>query len=248
MELEKEKEEKLDDLVEIIVSERNRALRKMVYDIHLQHLQHLKSPELNIKKMSRLDDFDPNIGKMLGLGDLKSNTGKLSAQDTVALFVTFSPNEETLKITSVQIFELALKICKPVNGTLESMFCMEQRGLTEEEVNKNVGVHFRALIVLDKRHQGGERGRQVTRITNILKKYQTTTHLLQIKFVSSDTLQSKIDHIMGNKEKSNKEQNMVITRIWREKNNFLKYYRPVINLDEFKKEVEGSESKTTKVK
>lgn len=142
---------------------------------------------------------------------------KLSDNATVALMVTFSP-DPSHELGFFDLNKLAQKLCKPTKGVRSAVYCIEQRGMVEEEMG--MGAHFHALLNLAAGQQMAQPARQITRICKMFAKYQTTsTHYLQVKKVSLEKLEDKINYIKGLKEDSEKESKLVYDRLWRQQYN-----------------------------
>lgn len=138
---------------------------------------------------------------------------KLTDDKTVALMVTFSP-DPSHELGFYDLDKLARKVCKPGKGITRAHYCIEQRGMVEEEMGS--GAHFHALLLLNSGEQMAQPARQITRICKMFAKYQTTsTHFLQVKKVSMEKYRDKLDYIKGLKDDPEKSQKLVVDKLWR---------------------------------
>lgn len=140
---------------------------------------------------------------------------KLKDHQTYGLMVTFSP-DPALELGFYELDKMARKLCKLSKGIIRAYYCIEQRGMVEEEMG--MGAHFHALLQLNILDGGqmAQPARQITRICKMFAKYQTTsTHFLQVKKVSLEKFNSKKDYIRGYKVDADKEQKVVLDRLWR---------------------------------
>lgn len=147
-----------------------------------------------------------------------SNT-KLSTQKTVAIMVTFRPEEGKCN----EWIDLVKKIIKPGKGVLKAICSLEQSGETEDEIG--YGVHLHAVIQLNKDDQNGQFQRQATRIRKIFEGYRTKTDkFLDIKKVGQELLSEKIDYVMGKKYDEDKHLKVQMDEIWRKEKNYPRYW------------------------
>lgn len=134
---------------------------------------------------------------------------KLTPQNTIALFVTFAPEDGVVQDWP----KLMMKLIKPRAGALTQVAVIEQRSVNPEEI---YGIHCHLLIHLDKDEQSGECSRMARTIVRILEPYKTKTpKFLDIKRVSEDTLASKIDYIYGRKYDKSKLLTVAVDKEWR---------------------------------
>lgn len=213
------------DFKQIVADEKFRAIKKIVYEKYLD----LYKDEAKQDLQKFFDDHVPGHGADSDLEKMnkkeieryQANT-KLSPQNTVALLVTFSPDEK-LNMTIAQMKALGCKLTKPNKGIKHWCYTLEQRGEIEEEMG--IGIHIHAILELNKEDQSGEVSRQVRRIVTLFQKYRTKTdHFLQIKRVSAEKLDEKWDYVQGNKFDYDKDAKMRIDEIWREQNNIAPNY------------------------
>lgn len=145
---------------------------------------------------------------------------KLSAQKTVGLFVTFSPDPE-IGMTASDVYDIGKKLVKKSAGVAQGLFSIEHRDYPE---TGPVGVHIHVLIFLDKSDQSGEPARVSRRICNMLRKYKTKTdHYLQISYVSDAGMVKKVAYIHGEKD-DDKMDLVECDRAWRAEVGYKDYY------------------------
>lgn len=210
-----------------VAVQQQKALEKFVYEQYLTYYKNMDPTDV-AQNIVKDESFTKVISSNIEHKEQAycSNT-KLSSGETWALMVTFRP-DPGLEILHPELYKIALKLCKPLKGIREAIFCIEQSGTTEQD--SGIGQHFHALIKLNKHDdpQNAERARHVRRIIQQLKKYQTkTTHFLDIKFVSARKISDKISYIKGDKYDEAKAQNMIITKQWREIVGLQPYYHTI---------------------
>lgn len=144
--------------------------------------------------------------------------GKLSAQNTIALFVTLSPEPGT--VTPIELLASFEKMLgKDKQGIAQSYWSIENEGTNGPHP------HIHSLIYLDKTKPSGERGKVRAMIKRHLEKYKTKTeHYLQIKPVSEAKVKDKLDYVMGNKREKVKMEFVEKDRQWRKDNNYQELY------------------------
>ena len=134
--------------------------------------------------------------------------------------VTFSP-DPSHNLDYTQMSALALKVIKPGKGIISGIYSIENRDYDEQGP---IGIHFHALIYLDKSQQMGEVGKQVRRIVKMLEKYKTTTtHFLDIKNVSMEKASEKEEYIKGDKTDPEKQEKVLMDQDWRKQVNIPDY-------------------------
>ena len=141
---------------------------------------------------------------------------RLSAQDTVALFVTLSPEPG-----SATIFQMhdSMKRISVKKGIVCMFWVLENYG------GKGQHPHVHALILLDKTVVNGERGKMKSTVVRILKGYRTKSDAyLDIKPVSEKSYQKKLDYIVGKKYDKDKMKLVEQDRLWRRELGLSDYY------------------------
>lgn len=210
---------------EIVLKQKFKAIEKVIYDSYLKLYKDEASSDLK-------EFFDTYLPSHGAEGDIEKMNKKeveryqsnlqLTPQKTKALMVTFSPDEK-LNLNVGDLKKIAIKLTKPNEGIKSYILSIEQRGETEEEMG--VGMHFHAVLELNKETQSGEVTRQVKRIVSQLGKYRTKTdHFLQIKRVSEDKFEDKWNYCMQSKSDPTKERKMEIDDIWRQQNGIKSQY------------------------
>lgn len=163
-----------------------------------------------------IDEYDENVEK--------ETWGKLTAQKTFGLFVTLSP--EPGQFTIEDIYEATHTFAtKPRKGIEGVIWVYEQSGTL---ANNNIGhhPHMHMLIILDKTHQGGERGKMRATVTRAFSKFKTKTDVyLDIQPVSEKGLSKKVDYLRGLKTDKTKLPMVEADKIWRKSNNLDPMYR-----------------------
>jgi len=153
---------------------------------------------------------------VIGLDDERRTWGKLSGTDTVALFVTVSP--EPGSIQEFTFLSLVHKFCrKSRKGIRGALYCFEQSGY---EGGPELGYHPHAhiLLFLDKTQEAGERARVRKQVYGAFSKLKTKSEAyLQVKAVSKKSVQSKVDYILGNKHKDDAPAKHKYDLAWRQK-------------------------------
>lgn len=156
--------------------------------------------------------------------------GKLSAKDTVALFVTFSPEPGTITGSQIQLLIFPW-LTKNHKGISSWIYCVEQSGTLQEQ-NEGYHPHAHILLQLNKSHQCGEREKVRDRIVSKFSSFRTKSdNFLQIKAVSQNKLEDKIGYIKGIKYEEKTSQ-LEADRVWRKKLNLLDYYESRSSLAE----------------
>lgn len=205
---------------DIIFAEKQRAIRKVVYEAYakMYKSEFKDDPQTFIDSYlpGHLNAFDSDMEKVSMAANAAYHSNlKLSSKDTVALMVTFSP-DPSLSLDYQEQSKLAHKIIKPSKGIKYGIYTIENRDYDELGP---IGTHFHALIILNKEEQMGEVSRQVRRIIKLLEKYKTTTtHFLDIKNVSKEKLQDKIDYIKGKKVDPEKQTKVAMDHEWKIEN------------------------------
>lgn len=170
-------------------------------------------------------DDDPILRDLAELDQMEEQKewGKLTPQQTVALFVTLSP--EPGSTTAHDIINAMSKLIKPSAGLLYGIFNIEQNGTSD---NLGHHPHSHCLLVLDKSNQSGERSKMKAKVERNLKRFKTKSDAyLQVKSVSAKGLQSKIDYVLGNKVDPVKRDAVALDRVWREQEGFQDIYGDV---------------------
>lgn len=148
--------------------------------------------------------------------DEEDEWGKLSGQETVALFVTLSPEPGTA--TPSEMLQDMEKL-KKKKGIMMMLWSIENYGVKSEHP------HIHAVIILDKTVPSGERGKMKSTIIRTFQKYKTKSDAyLQIKAVSQKNLKKKIAYVKGEKTDQTKAQNVELDKLWREEHGYDDYY------------------------
>lgn len=153
-------------------------------------------------------------------GEYQSNTKKLSPQKTVAFLVTFRPEDEIG--ATIDWLQLKDWFLKPRKGIKKVYICLEQASPDPEQI---YGVHIHAVLILNKEDPSGEVSRVARLIVDKLKAYKTkTTKFLDIKRVSQDSLEDKINYVKGDKYLAEKAPAMQVTDEWRLEMGYLPWW------------------------
>jgi len=155
--------------------------------------------------------------------------GDLREDDTVAVFVTISPNgadpDELLKSAAA-----CFKKCSCVASVL---FSIEQSGRSYtwpesgEPGPTNVGYHPHIHGLLWLPHsKSGERSEIKKRVTYHFKKYVTKSEsaCIDLKAVSLSSEESKVAYVKGDKDDVEKQELCKIDRYWRAKMGYRPFY------------------------
>ena len=141
---------------------------------------------------------------------------KLSPQETVALFVTLSPEPDIVNAYGILEYMKRIAVKKGVSSMIWSV---ENYGVQSEHV------HCHAVIVLDKTTQNGQRNRMKNTIVNVCKKLKTKSDAyLDIKPVSEKKLKDKVAYVKGEKVDQLKLQGVMKDKEWRKGLGLKDYY------------------------
>lgn len=207
-----------------ITSINDRAIKKVLYDNFLAYHKHKfqADPAAYLQLYVQPESHAAYEQEILGIvdiveGEYQSNK-KLTPQKTVALMVTFRP-EDTVVVDWIAVKNWFLK---PNKGHKKVIVSIEQSSPNPEEI---YGVHIHAIIILNKDEPAGEVARYARRIVDKLKSYKTkTTKFLDIKRVSQDSLEEKINYVKGDKYLAEKGPAMQVTDDWRLEMGYLPWW------------------------
>jgi len=212
--------------VEIVAQIKSKVINKVVHDTLLEIYRDEAKHDFQIFMDTYLPDHNSNheIDKVNAkVSERYQSNLKLTPLSTHALMVTFSPDPEHSQLSVPELKILAHKLCKPLSGITNTIYALEQRGSTEDEIG--IGPHFHALLLLDKSNQNGEVTRVVKRIVSLLGKYRTKTdHFLDIKRVSAAKIEEKILYISGKKWDKEKQSKINMDEIWRQEHHLEPFY------------------------
>lgn len=180
-----------------------------------------------VRDIYRIPDTDcPEIvdyAKELDQLEDEEEWGKLSGQETMALFVTLSPEPGTA--TPEDMLETFNKMFgKAKKGVTIAVWSIEQSG-TKSKDNIGYHPHVHCLIVLDKTNQSGERSKVKAMLLRNLKKYRTKSDAyLDIKPVSDRKIDDKLLYIKGEKRDKFKQEQVQADIEWRQEHGYSPFY------------------------
>lgn len=137
---------------------------------------------------------------------------RLTAQQTVGLFVTLSPEPGTVTADELQESFMKMFGLKPKKGINMAVWCIEKATLDGQDNHP----HVHCAIQLDKTVVNGERGKVKAMLIRHLKKYKTKSEAyLDIQSVSEKSWNKKIAYIKGEKTDPAKQPMVDRDRAWR---------------------------------
>lgn len=204
----------------------DKAVKKVVYDqfVKLYKSQVEDDPEkffsLHVEKEAAMA-FDMQLSAITNDSNNRYQSNiQLTPQKTVALFVTFAPEDDAVRDWS----KIIKKVIKPNKGVKKIYAVIEQRS-EDLECPDIHGIHMHILYVLDKDDQNGQLARQAKRVRSMLEQYRTQTdHFLDIKRVSQEKLDDKISYIYGKKTDETKHAKLLVDTAWREQMRYPQYW------------------------